>query len=98
MSLPKPSARKGFVLPKIEKKKKKEFQSRKEVLDSTRAKSGKREKIQRKDYPKMINSYQKRGKMSAEEWGVKNGVKNPTARIGDWKKALKKRAWKESEI
>ena len=46
----------------------------------------------------MINSYQKRGKMSAEEWGVKNGVKNPTSRIGDWKKALKKRAWKESEI
>ena len=101
MSLPKLSARKGFELPKIQKKKKekkKKFQSRKAALDSTRAKSGTRTKIPRKDYLKMIKSYEKRGKMSAEEWGVDNGVKNPTARVGDCKTALKKRAWKEAEI
>ena len=59
--LPKPTARKGFSLPNIEKKKptapKLKFKNQDDALKYARGKSQKRHKIKKKDYPSMIQSY-----------------------------------------
>ena len=101
--LPKPTARKGFSLPRIEKKKpaapKLKFKNQDDALKYARGKSQKRHKIKKQDYPSMIQSYYKAKKEGRiKEWGIENGIKNPTQRVASWKKSMKKRAIKEAQI
>ena len=101
--LPKPTARKEFSLPNIEKKKpaapKLKFKNQDDALKYARGKSQKRHKIKKQDYPSMIQSYYKAKKEGRiKEWGIENGIKNPTQRVASWKKSMKKRAIKEVQI
>ena len=66
LAFPKPSARDGYSLPKIEKhskvKKIQKFKSQEDALKHVRAKGkgkGSRNKIKREDYLPMIKSYEK---------------------------------------
>ena len=102
-TLPKPTARKGFSLPKLQKKKIRKsapkFKNKDEALQHVREKSQKRHKIKKKDYPSMIQSYMKAKKEhKIKEWGLAHGIKNPTKRVSSWKKSIKKQALKEAQI
>ena len=100
--LPVPSARKGYTLPKIGKKKKKKesvFESRAKALESSRAKSVTRDKKKKKDYLRLIKGYEKaKKKGEVSKWAEDEGVKNPRQRVWNWRQSLLKQARKESEI
>ena len=93
---------KDFLFLELKKKKpvppKLKFKNQDDALQYARGKSQKRHKIKKKDYPAMIQSYlkaKKQGKI--KEWGIDNGIKNPTQRVASWKKSLKKQFMKEAQ-
>ena len=62
LRLPEPSASKGYVLPKIEKKKVKKkpiFSNKEAALKHVRAKSKKRDKKKKADYEFLMQGYEK---------------------------------------
>ena len=101
LSLPEPSARKGYVLPKIEKKnvkKKPVFANKEEALQHVRSKSKKRHKKKKEDYESLIQGYEKAKKEGKiEQWANENQVKNPAKRVYSWRQSILKQA-KESEV
>merc|ERR1712139_80778 len=84
-SLPVPSARKGYTLPKIGKKKKKKepaFDNQAKALEATRAKSVKRNKKKKRDYLRLIKGYEKAKKNgNIKKWAEDEGIKNPAQRV-----------------
>ena len=85
LSLPIPSARKGYTLPKIGKKKKKKeslFESQAKILEATKAKSVTINKKKKKDYLKLIKGYKEaKKKGTITKWAEDEGVKNPAQRV-----------------
>ena len=91
LRLPEPSARKGYALPKIEKKKVKKkpiFANKEDSLKHVRAKSKKRDKKKKADYESLIQGYEKaKKKGNIDSWARENEVKTPPNefKVGDSK-------------
>ena len=95
-SLPAPTARKEYTLPKIGKKRKKKepvFESQAKALESARAKSVTRDKKKKKDYMRLIKGYEKfKKKGEVAKWAEDEGVKNPAQQVWNWRQSLLKQA------